>query len=36
MPLDVSKLKDKPARATAVAHAWANTFKPYVEQQLGI
>ncbi len=36
MPIDIAKLKDKPARETATAHAWANTFKPAIEQQLGI
>ena len=36
MPLDVSKLREKAARATAVAHAWANTFKPAIEQEIGI
>ncbi len=36
MPIDIAKLKQKPDAPAAVAHAWANTFKPAIEQQLGI
>ena len=36
MPIDIAKLKQKPDAPAAGTQGWANTFKPAIEQQLGI